>query len=222
MVIIPYSFVDGQAVLIAEDELKQNYGRVYDYFLENRGYLENREHGRMHSENWYGFIYPKNLEFMKSPKILVPDIADRASYALDSNGQFAFTSGYGITLDRDKAESLEYVLGLLNSKVLDIYLKRISTTMRGGFFRYFTQFIERLPIRTIDFSNSADVAHHDRMVLLVEQMLDLHRRLPAAKTPQTRTALEREIEATAREIDGVVYELYGLTEEEIAIVEGRG
>jgi preprotein translocase subunit SecY len=38
-------------------------------------------------------------------------------------------------------ESPKYILALLNSSVLDFYLKRISTTMRGGFFRYFTQFI---------------------------------------------------------------------------------
>ena len=43
-----------------------------------------------------------------------------------------------------------------------------------------------------------------------------------ARTPQDQTALERQIEATDRQIDALVYELYGLTEEEIAIVEGRG
>lgn len=83
---------------------------------------------------------------MTVPKILVPDIADRAAFALDEFGQYAFTSGYGITLKPSVQETLKFVLGLLNSKLLDFYLKRISTTMRGGFFRYFTQYIEQLPI----------------------------------------------------------------------------
>ena len=115
----------------------------------------------------------------------------------------------------------DYSLGLLNSRVLDFYLKRISTTMRGGFFRYFTQYIEQLPIRPIDFTNPADVARHDRMVSLVERMLDLHKRLAAEQTPHVKTVLQRQIEATDRQIDQLVYELYGLTEEEIGVVEGR-
>jgi hypothetical protein len=110
-------------------------------------------------------------------------------------------------------------LGLLNSNVLDFYLRRISTTLRGGFFRYFTQFIAQLPIRTIDFSNSADKARHDRMVALVEQMLSLNKKLAAAKTEHDKTTLQRQIGTTDRQIDRLVYELYDLTPEEIRIVE---
>ena len=93
---------------------------------------------------------------MKAPKILVPDIADGASFALDEKGEYAFTSGYGITLRPTTKESPKYVLGLLNMRLLDFYLKRVSTTMRGGFFRYFTQFIEQIPIRQINFQDPLD------------------------------------------------------------------
>ena len=92
--------------------------------------------------------------------------------------------------------------------------------MRGGFFRYFTQYMEQLPIRTIDFTDPADVARHDRMVALVTQMLDLHRRLAAEGAPPEKAALQRRIEMTDRQIDALVYELYGLTAEEITVVEG--
>ena len=60
------------------------------------------------------------------------------------------------------------------------------------------------------------------MVALVERMLELHRRLAAADTPTAATLLQRQIAATDRQIDRLVYELYGLTEEEIALVEGAG
>ncbi len=59
------------------------------------------------------------------------------------------------------------------------------------------------------------------MVSLVDQMLSLHKQLQEARTPHEQTALQRRIEATDREIDTLVYELYGLTEEEIRIVEER-
>jgi len=45
-------------------------------------------------------------------------------------------------------------------------------------------------------------------------------RLAAAQLPQERTLLERQIAATDQQIDQLVYDLYGLTEEEIGIVEG--
>jgi hypothetical protein len=50
-------------------------------------------------------------------------------------------------------------------------------------------------------------------------MLDLHEKLAGAREPQSRTVLERRIEAVDRLIDETVYELYGLTDEEIRIVE---
>ena len=59
----------------------------------------------------------------------------------------------------------------------------------------------------------------DRLVSLVTLMLDLHARQATAKTPQEKTALARQIAASDRQIDALVYELYGLTEEEIRIVE---
>jgi len=58
------------------------------------------------------------------------------------------------------------------------------------------------------------------MVALVEQMLALHQKLAAATVPADRTLYQRQIEATDRRIDALVYELYGLTEEEIEIVAG--
>lgn len=76
-----------------------------------------------------------------------------------------------------------------------------------------------LPIRTINFSDPADRRRHDRMVELVDRMLDLHKRLPAA-VGRDRELLEREVAATDAQIDELVYELYGITEEERRIVEG--
>ena len=57
------------------------------------------------------------------------------------------------------------------------------------------------------------------MVALVTQMLDLHRRLHDTALEHEKMVIQRQIEATDREIDNLVYELYGLTEEERRIVE---
>ena len=81
-------------------------------------------------------------------------------------------------------------------------------------------YVSKLPIRTINFSDPADKARHDSMVMLVTKMLDLNKKMQDARPDQEKTLLSRQIEATDAAIDKLVYELYGLTAEEIAIVEG--
>ena len=76
-----------------------------------------------------------------------------------------------------------------------------------------------LPFCPIDFSDSTYKERHEQMVHLVERMLDLNKQLDEAKEPQAKTVLQRQIEATDRQIDNLVYELYGLTEKEIKIVK---
>jgi len=80
--------------------------------------------------------------------------------------------------------------------------------------------LAHLPLPTIQLIDSRDKARHDRMVSLVEQMLSLNKQLQAAKTDHEKTSLYRQIDVTDRQIDLLVYELYGLTEDEIKIVEG--
>jgi hypothetical protein len=220
-VIIPYRTLESGIELIPETEFREILPRAFNYLLSNKRYLESRENGRMRGAGWYGYVYPKNIDVMASRKILVPDIADAAAFALDEEGGYAFTSGYAIILKASVAESPKYILGLLNSRVLDFFLKKVSTPLRGGFFRYFTQFIEQLPIARIDFTSPADKSRHDRMVQLVEGMLSLHQQLAAAKAPHDKTILQTQIDATDRQVDRLVYDLYGLTEEEIRIVEGE-
>ena len=60
------------------------------------------------------------------------------------------------------------------------------------------------------------------MVKLVEQMLELHKRLTACKSQSDQELYQRQIDATDREIDKLVYDLYGLSEQEIAVMEGNG
>jgi len=215
VVIIPYTIQDGQTKLILETEIQKRFPLLYDYLIENKEYLADREKGRMHGPNWYAYIYPKNIDIMQNPKILVPDIAERASFAMDESGAYAFTSGYGITLQKEVKESPRYFLALLNSALLDFYLKHISTAMRGGFFRYFTQFIEKLPIKRIDFSKSSDRALHDNVVNQVDQVVSIYRRLLDTKTPHDKELLTRQIYTVTKQIDEIVCSLYGINPADI-------
>jgi len=160
------------------------------------------------------------LHLFEQRKILVRGVAKRLTAMLDEEGMGLLVAVHSVIGELyDNA----FLLGLLNSRLFD-WIHRTqfySARIPQGSLRYPVSFLADLPIRTIDFSSPADVARHDQMVALVERMLDLHKRLAAAQLPQERTMLQRQIEATDKQIDRLVYELYGLTEEEIAIVEGR-
>ena len=68
-------------------------------------------------------------------------------------------------------------------------------------------------------SASVDNERHDKMVELVKRMLALDKQLAAAKSSHDKTVLQRQIDATDRQIDHLVYELYDLTDAEIRLVE---
>ncbi len=107
-----------------------------------------------------------------------------------------------------------YLVGLLNSGLINYWYRKsvLDVSIR-------VVDLARVPIRTIDFSDPEDVERHDRMVGLVERMLGLQQRLTGARIGRERTVIGHQIAATDREIDRLVYELYGLTEEEIKVVE---
>lgn len=218
--ICPYNITNDHFQLIPERELSREYPLTYAYLKTHKSQLTSREKNKFKGDNWYAFGYPKSMILFQRPKIIVPDYNNTTSFTFDTNG-FFYKTGYGILVSKGVKESALYVLGLLNSPLLFQYLLQIGTTLRGGYVRFWTQFIEQLPIRTINFDDPADVARHGRMVSLVEQMLALHQKVTAATIPTEKTLYQRQIEAADRQIDALVYELYGLTDEEIRIVEGR-
>jgi hypothetical protein len=152
-------------------------------------------------------------------KIIYPDVVKHPRFHLDTNGTFIRNTAYCL----DTADP--YILGVLNSRLTWFATSRISIPFgtRAGEYRYrlFTQYIEQLPIRPIDPADKAGKTQRERMIELVNHQLSLHKQLAAAKTSQDQTVLQRQIDATDRQIDQFVYELYGLTKEEIRIVEAN-
>ena len=221
-VIFPYVSENGSFRLYTEQELKRLFPRAYSYLHENQPALKRRKQFK----EWFGYSAPRNLALHDQAQIAVPLLADGGLFALIPNqtrGQLCpmASGGFTITLSKECSLKPEYVLGLLNSKLLFWRLQGMSNLFRGGWITCTKQYFGELPIRVINFSDKADKAAHDRMVKLVEQMLELHRQLTAVRTPQEQTALERQIAATDTQIDRLVYDLYGLTEGEIKIVEGN-
>jgi len=151
-------------------------------------------------------------EFEK-PKIIFAEIATRGQFSIESEKMFSDTTTYILGSDS------KYLLGILNSKLCTFLISATSSEIRGGFFRWKRQYMAPLPIKIIDATNKQQVAQQQNMVSLVEQMLNSKNKTSGAKTPHDREMLQRQIDAADRQIDKMVYELYGLTEDEIALVE---
>jgi hypothetical protein len=184
--------------LIELANLRIKSPKTYEYLMLNKNYLENRESGKMIGEKWFGYVYPKALSLIKNPKIFTPDIAPSPRFSYDQKGEFMFTGGaaggYGIV--PKEGVSIYFLLGILNSSVTNWFIKLTSTQMRGGWLSFESRYIKSIPM-----PSQLESKELESKVL---------------------TATESEVfdEALKNQIDQLVYELYGLTEEEIRIVEG--
>ena len=111
-----------------------------------------------------------------------------------------------------------YLMGILNSTVGWFLISNYCTQIQNGYQLIF-KYLGKIPIRTIDFSNPTDKTIHNKMVNLVDRMHNLHKRLNEVKSPTEIERLQRQIDATDQQIDKLVYRLYGLTKDEIDIIE---
>jgi hypothetical protein len=198
---------------------------VWEWFRVNhpslahrlRPYAEVARKRQDKGEFWWELRPCTYYDYFISPKIIFPDITKEPRFHYDVDGLFLTNTAYCLgTGDL-------YLLGILNSMLFWFAIGNISIPfgVRAGQYRYrlIYQYMEKVPVRAINFSHSADRSRHDRMVQMVEQMLSLHKQLAGLKTSHEKTALQRQIDATDHQIDQLVYELYGLTDEEIRIVE---
>ena len=219
--IFPYFETSKGYELYEESVLKQKFPHAYAYLEKNKTRLKKRKQ----YQQWYSFSAPRNLALHDNADIIVPLLANKGLFSVapkDIKDYCLMASGgFSLCVANENYSSL-YLLGLLNSKLLFWYLKNISNVFRSGWITCTKQYFGQLPIRTINFSDKKEKSFYDKLVSLVESILGLHTRLSAAKTPDEKVRLQRQIAATDEQIDALVYELYGLTEEEIGIVEGAG
>ena len=218
-VIYPYYNENNNAILISPEELRQKFPLTYEYFQKNSDLLDMRDHGSAKGPERHKYIRRQNIELQPMKKLAVPRLVSRLHAGFDKDGDFCLDNVDVGGIMLSQGISYHYILGLLNSNLINFYFIRNTVPFRGGFFSANRQFIENLPIRTIDSSNHQDVTRHDRIISLVDSMLSFNKQLLEARTPHEQITLQRQIEATDDQIDALVYELYGLTEEEIKIVE---
>jgi len=222
LVLFPYEVRECNARLYTPTEMREQCPLAWAYLNQNKRLLEGREKGKFNDLQWYRFGRTQNLGMWEQPKLMIPYMITNLAAYYDKNDNFYFinvtTGGYGITIDETMFR-YQYLCGLLNSRLLHFYLKQVTTNFRGGYFAANKQFIEQLPIHTINFDDPAEKAQHDKLVALVESMLELQKKYHDARMEQDKELYERQIKVVDAQIDRLVYDLYGLTEEEIMVVK---
>jgi hypothetical protein len=217
-VVYPYDLSTGE--VLPAKQLESGAPNTWSYLEDSRAALRGRPYFDRSSKAWYELWCPRDPALFIAEKIVGPEIANCGEFTLTKKRLFVNNKLKVIVLKKETSEALEYILGLLNSALLTHVHRLVAPPKGNNYYEVKTRIVGKLPIRRIDFSDPADKSRHGGLVKLVEQMLALHTQLAAARTPQEKTALERQITATDTQIDRLVYDLYGLTEDEIRIVEG--
>ena len=152
-------------------------------------------------------------EFEK-PKIIYPNILKRPEFTLDLNNLYTNQKCFIITID-DK-----FLLGLLNSNLTYFWFKKILPKLRGNFYEPSYVYLKNFPIVQLDLSIEKDEQLYSQVINQVDTALALNSQLLNSALDSHRQQLQRAIDHAERRIDALVYGLYGLTEEEVRIVEG--
>lgn len=201
VVIFPYWIRDGRAVLMSQTEIQRQFPLGWKYLLANQQDLGDREKGRMHGEQFYAYIYPKNLIEFDVIKVMTPDICARPEMTIDADGDMYHTTTlYSFVFKPEVKGSSHYFLGLLNSKVTWYFVKVTGTPLRGDYFRFKTEYLRPLPIP------DATPEHQRLIETLVGYVLALKREAVELTDPPTvLTLMSAWFEQL---IDALVYELY--------------
>jgi type I restriction-modification system DNA methylase subunit len=171
-------------------------------------------------DNWvkYGswLAEPREPEKYQGEKLLIRKIVGKTLIGTYfPTTSYCNTLVYVLKLKSNIDLSYLYFLGILNSPFIGWYFRqKFQISHTDTFPQIMIRDILQLPIPNVDKSK------HDKMVKLVDRMLDLNKKLAKAKVPDEKTKLQRQISTTDHQIDNLVYELYGLTDDEITIVEG--
>ena len=163
---------------------------------------------------------PRDPKIFEAPeKIVCRQTGDRIICTLIDN-KFICRNNLHIILPQDCNYNLKYILGILNSSFCNFCYRAINPEKGEALAEIKKQHLGQLPIRTINFSDPTEKAQHDKLVALVENMLELQKKYHNTRIDQDKELYERQIKMVDAQIDRRVYDLYGLTEEEVKVVEG--
>ncbi|UCE60893.1 MAG: N-6 DNA methylase [Phycisphaerales bacterium] len=157
-------------------------------------------------------------DFDSPVKLVMRQTGDGLIATMDKD-QYLCLNNMHVIVPQQNFPTPYFLLAVINSRLLNWYYRTLNPEVGEALAEVKKTNVAELPIREIDLSERKSRTCHDTLTSLVDRMLGLHNQLDAAKTPTDKTAIQRQIDATDRQIDRLVYQLYDLSDEEIGIVE---
>jgi len=159
---------------------------------------------------------PGEPQRFEQPKVLVKDTSSDFSGTFDDQNYYVKDVLIVIPGGKKAPYDLKFVTGVVNSKALKFFYRTTFQTIHVQCGE-----LSSLPLPRLDMSKLEDRKRHDSLVSLAAQMLDAKQQEVRAGNEAKRDFWTRKAMGLDRQIDSLVYGLYGLTSEEIALVEGR-
>ncbi len=192
-IIFPYQIHNGLAKLYSEEYMETNFPKCWKYLNFHKTSLMKRDlNGK--DPVWYQFGRSQSLtKFHSSSKIIFSVLSIGQNYAYDDKN-IQFTGGgngpyYSILSTSDY--SIFYILGLLSHPVLESIVKSKASEFRGDYYSHGKQFLENLPIKTIDFKKSNEKKTHDKIVKIVKNLIQTKKSLKETYEGSKKRVLER-------------------------------
>jgi hypothetical protein len=223
-ILYPYK-VDASesASLMSFTEIGERWPRAAAYLKANKTRLEAREKGKFRGKDWYRFGRNQNVGIQGRSKVCVPRLVDVLHCTLDSDGSHVLDNVDvgGVTL-RPKfiGLGLPYIAALLNSRLLQWFFPFVSAPFRGGYFSANRQFLGKLPIVVPNLSHKGERLQYEAILERESRLREIGARRGQPLTPHQKTALEREANEVRRQLDDLIFTLYGLSEAEVRQVTG--
>jgi hypothetical protein len=169
-IIYPYKR-DGDKLTLVDIMEYPNTKKYLEKHLES---LKNRYCTKKLGKSWYELHDPVAQNVFEKPKIMTPDISPCNNFALDEEGKFHYMDTSFSIVPRENVD-IKYLLGLLNSDLIEFYFKQISQPIGLGAYRYKTTYTEKLPIKLPKTLEERRVS--GQITQVVDQILQLNRQL---------------------------------------------
>lgn len=221
ILLLPYE----GARLIAEDTLRRKHRNAWEYLEKVKSNLASRPKTTKGGwgTGWYAYSRPQNLLLFSKSKLVTPDIAAEASFAYDENGGLYFSGGvaggYGLLITSDNLVP-EFLLGLLNSSLLDWYFQPGAARFQEGYFVYEARFLRNQPIETYYQEDDSPKTNAVEIASLARKLISANRELrKAADSPVESARMIDYIQSLESQLDERVFALYDLSADEIDLVK---
>ena len=212
-IIFPYKEVNGRPILYSLSEMSEKFPYALAYLSEYREKLDKRKMTGRKEDKWFAFGRSQSIRrFLSGEHLVWPVLSIGSNYVYD-NEMVAFTGGgngpfYGIEMKHSSQESIFYIQAILNHWLMELLVKSKASIFRGDYYSHGKQFIATLPIYKIDFENPTEVAKHQQIVEMVQNIMQLKEQLADAPNAARRTVLEHSITALNSDLNRAIDALY--------------